>query len=326
MLPIAVEIAPLEGHREEASVLLAACSRAAADAECVLAADAPQGGAAAVAIVTWQSDGQAFVEVGMRRAGQPQWRSRNVTFGAGDETVERWRTVGFVIGTLARSELGGDLNPEPTPTSERASARPSPPSTKERAPNDERTPRRKEDAVETKPAQAAIDVGAEIGPGLASGVRTGGVLRTRWPLQDPLRAVFSLKYLEQNDTRPDGRWFTLGAGLAGVYGSAHAEVSGAAEARVEYFEAKYDPVYGGLAMSSRSRTSVWIAGLGLNATAVWMAMPTLGLYASGDAAWMFGSTRIHFVQRDGDMVRSDEVVADKALRFGAGAGIRLRLW
>lgn len=320
MLPIAVEIAPLEGHRDEVPVLLAACSRAAADAECVLASDAPPGGAAAVAIITWQSDGQAFVEVGMRRDGRPQWRSRNVNFGPDDEPVERWRTVGFVVGTLARSELAGDTNPEPTPTSERATPPPANTPSASAAPQ-EREPRAKPSSINMSAAQAAIDIGAELGPALASGVRTGGVLRTRWPFQEPLRAVVSIKYLEKNDSAPDGRWFTMGAGLAWVHGNARAEVSGAAEARVEYFEAKYDEVYNSAQLRATTRTSVWIAGLGLNASAVWMAMPTLGLYASGDAAWMFGSTRVHLVQGG-----VEQVVTDKPLRFGVGAGIRLRLW
>ncbi|MGC4088885.1 MAG: hypothetical protein QM756_13485 [Polyangiaceae bacterium] len=315
MLPIAVEIAPPDAHKDQVAALLSACSRAVAESECVLAAEAPEGGAAAVAIVTWQSDGQAFVEVGMRRDGRPQWRSRNVSFASEDEPIERWRTVGFVLGTLARSELTGENPPEPAPSGE--PVRPTPPAAAV-APDTGKA--RPSPSVRMDPAQAAIDVGAELGPALASGLRSGGVLRTRWPFQEPLRVVAALKYLEQNNSTPAGRWLTAGVGLGWVHGTARAEVSGAADARVEYFETKYED-YGTIG-GMGTRHSRWLAGLGLNVTAAWMPMPTLGLFVSGDAAWMFGYTQIHL--RSGE--REVEVVTDKPLRFGAGGGVRLRLW
>lgn len=324
MLPIAVEIAPLDVHRDEVQVLLEACTRAASDAECVLASDAPPGGAAAVAIVTWQSDNQAFVEVGMRRDGRPLWRSRNVTFAVNDELVERWRTLGFVVGTLARSELAGEPDAEPTAANESATAPPTspPPPPPRKAAPPETARSTPPSSRKTGPAQGAIDLGAELGPGFGSGIRTGALVRARLPLQDPLRVVMSLKYMEQNDSVPDGRWLTLGAGLAGVYGSARAEISGALEARVARFEAKYERVDVSAAVRAQGSTSVWLAGIGSHVSAVWMAMPTLGLYVSGDAEWVFGQTRIRITSISG----SEQVIRDRALRVGAGAGIRLRLW
>jgi hypothetical protein len=320
MLPIAVEIAPLDAHRDEVQVLLAACTRAAAEAECVLASEAPPGGAAAVAIVTWQSESQAFVEVGMRRDGRPEWRSRTVNFAANDEVVERWRTLGFVVGTLARNELVGEPNPEPPPASDQPPkapppAPPPPPVVERPAPAEKAT---------KKPgaALAAIDLGAEFGPGLDSGLRSGGVLRTRFPLQEPLRALMSLKYMEQNGSPPDGRWFTLGAGLAWAHGSPRAEISVALEGRVERFEAKYERLDVTAPVITEGATSIWLTGVGTHVNAVWMAMPTLGLYVGADAAWMFGRTRIHIISLSG----SERVIMDGPLRLGAGAGIRLRLW
>jgi hypothetical protein len=104
MLPVAVEVAPANAPREQVTALLTACSRAVGDAECILAADAADGNTQAVAIVTWQSDGRATVEVGLRHEGKPEWRSRNVSFLPSDEPLERWRAVGFVVGMLARGE------------------------------------------------------------------------------------------------------------------------------------------------------------------------------------------------------------------------------
>ncbi|MFZ5890298.1 MAG: hypothetical protein ACOY0T_04445 [Myxococcota bacterium] len=320
MLPIAVEIAPPDAQREQVTALLSACSHVIADAECVLAAEAPQGGATAVAIVTWQGEEQAFVEVGMRRNGRPEWRSRNVKFAADDEPIERWRTLGFVVGTLARSELAAEPEPpEPTPTNERSPGSSPQPAN---VPSSQPPARATRNPPKNHPARAAIDIGAEVGPALESGWRTGALLRTRWPFQDPLRVVVSFKYLQQNDATPDARWFTGGTGLAWVYGNARAEISAAAEARVEYFEAKYSQYYGGASSTSSGRNSRWLAGLGTNATAAWMPMPALGLYVSADAAWMFGYTRIH-VTKPG---LSEQVITDEPLRFGIGGGVRLRLW
>src|SRR5262249_7368871 len=104
MLPVAVEIAPPDAPAEQVQALLSSCSRAMADADCVLAGEAPEGPTQAIAIVTWQPDGRALVEVGKRRSEGADWRSRTVSFSTQDEAIERFRTVGFVIGVLARGE------------------------------------------------------------------------------------------------------------------------------------------------------------------------------------------------------------------------------
>ena len=65
VLPVAVEIAPPDSPKESIAVLLAACTRAKRGGECVLAADVAGGGTSAVAIVTWQGNARALVEVGL---------------------------------------------------------------------------------------------------------------------------------------------------------------------------------------------------------------------------------------------------------------------
>ncbi|HYP98718.1 MAG TPA: hypothetical protein VER96_08590 [Polyangiaceae bacterium] len=111
---IVIEIAAPKVSESALSVLVSACSRAARDAECVLARNANEEQPAAVAIVTLQSEDKIRVEVGVRRGDHDSWRTKDFAFLASDEIMDRWRAVGFAIGTLAES------NPSPEQeTSER---------------------------------------------------------------------------------------------------------------------------------------------------------------------------------------------------------------
>lgn len=100
--PIVVDVGVPEPQRELAAALIDACSQAAAGAstDCRLVRDAPNGPYTAIAIVTWDGD-RARVEVGLRREPASEWRTRDLTFQAADADVERYRSVGFVIGALA---------------------------------------------------------------------------------------------------------------------------------------------------------------------------------------------------------------------------------
>lgn len=111
---IVIEIAAPKVSESALSVLVSACSRAARDAECVLARNASDEQPAAVAIVTLQSEDKIRVEVGVRRGDHDSWRTKDFAFLPADEIMDRWRAVGFAIGTLAES------NPAPEQeTSER---------------------------------------------------------------------------------------------------------------------------------------------------------------------------------------------------------------
>lgn len=316
MLPVAVEVAPANPPREQVVALLGACSRAVADADCVLAADLSEGGSQAVAIVTWQSDGRAFVEVGARREGKPEWRSRTVTFGAEDEPIERWRAVGFVVGTLARGEAPGEPEAkpaEPTPTSlptapespaveppQRARAVPVVPRALGNEPG--------------HPALAAVELGAVVGPGM-DGLRTGGVLRTRWPLHEPLRSLFALRYVERpaDDNGLRGQWLTVAAGAGAVLGTARAELGISLDARAEYFRASAEDAAGNQGSDSR-----WLPGFGLGISGAWMPTPAFGLYLGAESAWMLSQTTLKVARRSAGH--------DRALRAAVDAGIRVRLW
>lgn len=105
---IVIEIAAPKVSEDALSVLVSACSRAARDAECVLARNANEEQPAAVAIVTLQSEDKIRVEVGVRQGDRDSWRTKDFAFLAADERMDRWRAVGFAIGTLAESSPAPD--------------------------------------------------------------------------------------------------------------------------------------------------------------------------------------------------------------------------
>jgi hypothetical protein len=167
--------------------------------------------------------------------------------------------------------------------------------------------------VPTDPAQASLELGAVMGPGL-DGLRTGGVLRTRWPLYDRLRSVVSVRYVERpsDDNGLRGQWLTVAAGVGGVLGSAHSELGASLDARAEYFRMSADY------LGYTDADSRWLPGVALSFSGAWMPMPSLGLYLAAEGAWMADSTPIRF--------KGQSVGEDRRLRVAADAGVRLRLW
>jgi hypothetical protein len=101
--PVVIDLGVADGPREAIQVLVDACTQAASETECHLVRDAPEGPYAAIAIVTWEPGDRIRVEVGVRRAEGAEWRSRELKFRPGDVELERYKSVGFVIGTLAKA-------------------------------------------------------------------------------------------------------------------------------------------------------------------------------------------------------------------------------
>lgn len=313
------------------TALLAACSRAAAEADCVPAAEAPQGSARALAIISWQGGSRVLIEVGIRREGRPEWRSRTLVFEPRDEPLERWRTIGFIVGTLSRGDpkqptpdapVAPPAPPEPAPPAEtrpKASteatspaAMPAPPAPSRGAPAESAAPvgaqRSSGSAV-----KAAVDLGAAVGPAL-EGLRLGVLARSRWPVTDALRAVFAVRYLERpsGSLSVRGRWFTVSAGLATAFGTDQLELALGLDGRAEYFQA-FAAIEGREDSSDR-----WLTGAGLDVVGAWMPTSRLGVFVGGDAAWMFGTTELRLA--------GDTVATDPAARFNVEAGVRLKLW
>jgi hypothetical protein len=93
------------------SVLIEACTAAASPALCVLAEDADSDAALTV-LVLWRGRRHARIQVVSGAPSGKRWM-RDLEFGASDVTLEKWRSVGYAIGTLggeviaSRSESTG---------------------------------------------------------------------------------------------------------------------------------------------------------------------------------------------------------------------------
>jgi hypothetical protein len=112
--PVVVEITAASPEAQQITAMVEACGRAVGHTHCVLARQAPEPPYEAVAIVTWLGDSRVRVETALRSGEHSDWRSRELVFQASDQELERWRAVGFVVGTLA-SAAAGDESAEPAP-------------------------------------------------------------------------------------------------------------------------------------------------------------------------------------------------------------------
>jgi len=104
---IAVDLPAADVASPYAQTLLDACTLGTQSlARCVAGQQTTDDQGLAVAIVTWNGPARmgAHVEVGLRTGVEPRWWARDLAFSAVDPEVERWRTVGFAIATIA-----GDL-------------------------------------------------------------------------------------------------------------------------------------------------------------------------------------------------------------------------
>lgn len=89
--------------------LLASCDAAAAKAaECVMAKTDRE--VAVLALVFWRGPTQIRVEVGLAGRKVP-WAIRELEFSPRDPAVEKWKTVGYTVGSLASEALVAKGNP-----------------------------------------------------------------------------------------------------------------------------------------------------------------------------------------------------------------------
>ncbi|HEX7670438.1 MAG TPA: hypothetical protein VF395_12670, partial [Polyangiaceae bacterium] len=169
---VMVEIAPPEPPADLARALVDACSAAVRVGSCsradgATAAAVPKGTAAAM--VRWETaEGRRVrIEVGVTGEGQPAGRVRSLEFAATDPLVERWRSVGLTIATLA-GEISRESGAEPP------EEMPGPPDHPPRTVPDVGVPERNGNAAsperpprhETTRESLWITVAAITGPGL----------------------------------------------------------------------------------------------------------------------------------------------------------------
>jgi hypothetical protein len=112
--PVVIDMGMAEPADAMVLSMVEACAKAVGDGDCHLVRDAPQGPYRAIAILTWEGVDKVRIEVGLRRDDGTEWRTRSLSFQPEDAELERFRSVGFVVGTLATEEPP----PAPPPTIE----------------------------------------------------------------------------------------------------------------------------------------------------------------------------------------------------------------
>lgn len=283
-LPIVVDVGLAEPPRDSLGVLLGACTQAAADSQCYLVSEAPEGPYRAIAIITWEREDRVRVEVGVRRVEGGEWRTRQLSFHPNDESLERFRSIGFVVGTLAREA------PEPAESTPPPASAPAP----RRAPEVKRGAPPAPEPPPPAPPPAprsrvsgflmpfwmiggALDRG---GPRLGGGLRAGLRPSDNWFFSAVVDGSFRPRAEEVTLI-----WLDAGGGV-GVRstGAGPFHVEGRTELLAEVFRAEAQI---GPRGESRSRL-VGAARLGVDLVLDLSAR--VGLAAGADATLRFGST------------------------------------
>lgn len=208
--PIVVELYSPQPRPQELAALIVACSRAAAPNECVSAdargSDTPLG----VAIVRRDGD-RARIELGLRSMVSSEWSTRDLVFQPGDDELERYRAIGFAIGTLVARRL----EPPPPPAPPSATPPPPPPlRPSEPPPSVDRPPPSAAPAPQVR--STWLDLAGGVGLGLVPGPpRAGAALRAASELvPGGLFGVAETGYAERSgDDALRVRWLSLALGV-----------------------------------------------------------------------------------------------------------------
>ncbi len=210
--PIIVEVYAPQPSSQELSVLLAACRRAAAPNECVSSdvktSEPPLG----VAIVRRDGD-RARIELGLRAAVSAEWSTRDLVFQPGDDELERYRAIGFAVGTLVARQVEPQAAeaPAPQPAVESPAPRPEP-SAPPPLPAE-----RSEKTAPSPPRGTWVDVAGQVGLGLIPGPpRAGGGFRAASELVPRgFFGVAELGYAERlgGEGSLRARWLSVSLGV-----------------------------------------------------------------------------------------------------------------
>ena len=211
-LPVVfVEIAPPPPEPQLVQVLLDACSEGIREATCVLADEADEQTPWGLAIVSWRDEEETRVRIEFGRHGDASeiWQSREVEFDSADTRTERWRTVGYTVGTLADRGTRVEPSPSPDPSSLVA------PQPVREANTEQEAKVRK--AASSRDEWLRTGVALAGGPGLAERPWRGGfeARATAIPLA-PLFATASVRHQRspgRDHVAP--RWTGLTVGLGG---------------------------------------------------------------------------------------------------------------
>jgi hypothetical protein len=310
---VVIELAGPDRASPFVATLIEACSRASLEGTCALADASGSDAAPALAILGWQDEHRtARVEVGLRRTDHAEWLTRRIEFRSEDREVERWRTTGLVIATLAgdaragvteRTEAGS-APPGPSVATPKASGTPPRPPSPAATPAPLKTRVSKPTAPPTEetrrgawspPERLWIDLGPALGSGLDhGGPRLGAFVAGAYPFpRTPLFARVALHF----DARPFAAdnlklvWGSAGLGLGMVLAPTSIpfrfDVRGEVSGELAY--ASTTDASG--SSDGGSRLSV---GARVGGDVAWMPMSTLGLVVGGEATFASGTTlRVH---------------------------------
>lgn len=212
--PIVVEVSAPEPRPSELAALIGACTRAATPNECITSdvksSEPPLG----VAIVRREGD-RARVELGLRGTTRSEWSTRDLVFQPGDDELERYRAIGFAIGTLVAKQV--EPPPPPAPSST-VDAPPPPPSPPPSSPVSSKTepPKPAVPAAPPPPRATWLEVGGNVGLGLIPGPpRVGAAFRTASELKPGgLFAVLETSYAERvGEPSLRVRWLGMALGV-----------------------------------------------------------------------------------------------------------------
>jgi hypothetical protein len=308
--PIVVEVYAPQPRPQELAVLISACSRAAAPNECITSdtrsSDSPLG----VAIVRREGD-RARIELGLRGSISAEWSTRDLVFQAGDDELERYRAIGFAIGTLVARQVEPPAPPAPTsdPTDPSRAAPP-----RENGPETSAPPAK---TSPPPPRSTWLDLSGGVGIGLIPGPpRAGGKLRAATEIIP--RGLFGAAETGYSERAGDPalkvRWLSLGLGLGHPLTPPRLRTLG--------IEARLLIVVERLSLSAvegeRSDGAArWKPGFALAVDAHWELASPLGLLLSAESV----------VDPERTVVRTQgtQVAETPALGFSGYVGLRLRL-
>lgn len=212
--PIVVEVSAPEPRPTELAALIAACTRAATPNECITSdvksSEPPLG----VAIVRREGD-RARVELGLRGTTKSEWSTRDLVFQPGDDELERYRAIGFAIGTLVAKQV--EPPAPPPPRSDSPAAAPTPPASPPPSPARASVSTPAPAASAPPPPRATwLELGGNVGLGLIPGPpRVGAAFRAASELRPRgLFAVVETSYAERvGEPSLRVRWLGMALGV-----------------------------------------------------------------------------------------------------------------
>jgi hypothetical protein len=325
---VAIEIAepPPDPSRELSAVLLTACSDALRNGRCVLAGEvsAPPDESAATARITW-SGSRVHVEVSIAEERGNERRARELIFSDSHPSLERWRSVGFVAGTLADARMpqpstsldDPDAAAEGGPAAERdLAASPKGPGPLPNAappPSDEL--RVAAGPALTSSPRLWIDLGPVTGPGFADGAwRLGGFFALAYAVRSSfVQASVGYSGLPKDESGLSAHWIAPGIGAGHSLFDMQGGLS--LKLRLELLLENTSVSVSAPEAPGNDSGSHWAGGLRLGSDLSWNAVPGLGMFLGGDLAVFTG--RLHVDVGD------DRVATTPALRPTLFGGARL---